>query len=499
MFEQLTPREARKLLAPLPAHAATARGYLAGDHWQSSTGWIGPRGQPGSAGDAETLREIERVFISKNVLGEVVERHTAGVVGHPVAWRLTVARALGADEEPSAAEQVLLAEAEAALTAWWDAGEVAYLLQEALGMLLSCGRAPLRLFVPPGLVGEDGRMPAGDVATQLSRIVLAMSDPAHAQVIRDPAIYRRAGVVLYTEDKQERAEISSMDADGLTWLRIVSDAATVSEVRLNLGGRLLLHDMRRTVFISPQAIALQRMVNLALTVMGRNVVMGGFLERTLLNAQLPGRFVDDPATGKRFVPEPMTFGAGIVNVIQGAELRDERNDEVKGYASPNIIYRDPVSVTTFAETLELSYRAILEECRQAHAILSGEGAPSGESRKQALSDFLSSLRLTAPIVEDAVRWLLETALHLAAQLAGQPGRYLGLRAVATCHLDSGPLGSDESRQVVELVEARLLSRETAMGRIGVDDTDAEARRVAAEREADATVGQVALAAFNSGA
>lgn len=244
---------------------------------------------------------------------------------------------------------------------------------------------------------------------------------------------------------------------------------------------------------------MQKLLNLALTMLGRNVVLGGFLERVLINAQLPGAYRTDPHTGKQvFVPHPLEFGAGSVNALVGVEVRDEATGELKSYANPSVVYRDPVPVGTFADTRDIAYRAILEECQQAHALLSGDAAPSGESRRQALSDFLSSLRLTAPAVERAVRWLLETALHLAAHFAGQPGRYLDLRAVTICHLDTGPLGADEAKQVIDLVDAKLLSRETGMARVGIDDTDAEAQRIQAEDEASASLGGNVINAFNSG-
>jgi hypothetical protein len=133
-----------------------------------------------------------------------------------------------------------------------------------------------------------------------------------------------------------------------------------------------------------------------------------------------------------------------------------------------------------------------------HSLISGDAGASGVSRQQATGDFLASMGDTASEVERVVRWLLETALHLAAHFAGQPGRYLDLRATAVCTLSAGPLTSEDVTQVVTLVEADLLSRETGMGRVGVDDTDAEAGRIQAEREQRATVGQVALASFDSG-
>lgn len=475
-----------------------ARAFADGDHWQGGAGWVGPRPQPGDPGSAETLLEIERGFVAKNAIREVLDRHIAGVVGQPIAWRLTVARALAADEEATPDEQDRIAEAEAALTTWWDEMGVAEQIQTAMLTLLSGGRVSLRLFVPPGLLDANGRLPAGDLATQLARIVVEEPTPPDAAaVIRDPATRQRAGVFAYTLNQQSYLELSYREADA-TVLRIVGGEQP-QEVRLPLGGRLLLHDLERAPLITAPVLSQQKLLNLAYTMLGRNTVLGGFLERTLLNAQLPGRWETDDATGqRRFIPEPLRFGAGAVNVLQGAELRDERTDELKGYATPNIIYRDPVPVATFAETRDIAYRAILEECRQLHALISGDAGASGVSRQQAAADFLGSLSLTAPQVERAVRWLLETALHLAAHFAGQSGRYLDLRAVAVCTLRTGPLTSEDTAQVISLVESELLSRETGMSRVGVDDTDAERGRIDAEREQRTSVGAMALASFDSG-
>jgi hypothetical protein len=514
-FDTLTVRAAQGRLAGAGEQHETAESALKfakGDHWQEGHGWSGPcpdlhAGPDGQHADHQlhqrVLHEIRRAFVSKNVIHEVEARHIAGVIGNPVAWRLTVARPLSADELPSMAELALIAEAEATLTTWWDAEGVAEELQEALTTLLCAGRAPLRLYVPPGLLveGADGAvsLPPGDLAAQLGRIVLDAPDREQATVITDRRTRQRAGVFLAEEERgQPTLEVSAIDG-AETVLRIVAGDVVQSETRLPLGGRLLVYDMERPALITAQVLSLQKLLNLALTMLARNVILGGFLERVYLNTQMPGELHTDPRTGKEvFVPYPFDVGAGSINVLQGTEIRDEVTGQVTGRATPSVVYRDPVSVQTFADTRDIAYAAILEECQQAHALLSGEAAPSGESRRQALADFLSSLKLTAPQVERAVRWLLETALHLAAHFAGQGGRYLGLRVVATCRLDTGPLSADEAKQVIDLVDARLLSRETGMARVGIDDSDAEAQRIQAEQEADATVGQTAINSFNSG-
>jgi hypothetical protein len=213
------------------------------------------------------------------------------------------------------------------------------------------------------------------------------------------------------------------------------------------------------------------------------VVLGGFLERTYLNAQLPGREEDDPNRPgqKRFVPERLHVGAGATNFISGVVTGiDQNGNDV--IATPQLIYRDPVPVTTFRDTKAESYRTILEEVQQLHALISGDATSTGESRKQARSDFEESLSDTKTQVEAAIRWLLETVLAMAATFAGQPGRYASLRASVTCRLNLGPISSEDQRVAKELVEAEIISRETGRNWVGVDDVDAEAAKIEAEQE-----------------
>ena len=224
------------------------------------------------------------------------------------------------------------------------------------------------------------------------------------------------------------------------------------------------------------------LLNLAKTMLARNVVLGGFLERIILNAQLPGEYVEDATTKKKtFVPSPLKTGAGTTNVLAGLPVSDATG-RVTGYATPTVMYRDPVPVTTFNDTADAAYQGMLEEVHQLHAAIAGDATASGESRRQARADFEASLGATISEVEAAGRWLLETALAMAAAFANQPGRFDSLRATFTCRVDSGPISADEQKETRENVAAGLLSKETGMVRVGIDDTDAEKAKIAAEGE-----------------
>jgi hypothetical protein len=130
-----------------------------------------------------------------------------------------------------------------------------------------------------------------------------------------------------------------------------------------------------------------------------------------------------------------------------------------------------------------------------HALIAGDATASGESRKQARSDFERSLLITKGELDALIRWLLETVLGLGALFLGQAERYTALRASCDCRIDTGPLSGDEQSQVISQVEAELLSRETGMSRLGIEDVTAEQARIAAER-AERQAEAAAIAAQN---
>lgn len=479
---------------------ARATGYVvnrrlyAGDHWLDGGGWTGPRPSLGDTEAQQVLVEIRRAFVSKNAVREVVQRHVGAVIGREPVWRFALRRPLGiveeiqadgttkkVDEIPTNEERALIDEAEAVLTQWWDARGAHSLVQNVTATLLLAKRGVLRLFVPPGLL-NDGRVPLGTLSESMERIFLHTPDPTQAAVVTDADTQQQAGVYIYaTDDQEEYAELVALDESGRTRIRILaSDGDAVEAEPLVLGGRLTMYELARNALITPQVCQQQYLLNMACTMMGRNVVLAGFLERILLNVQLPGTY-EGEGTAKRFVPDPFRVGAGTTNVLMGATYTDEQG--VTRMATPSVVYRDPISVQTFVETKQDAYTAILEETNQLHALISGDAAASGESRKQARADFETSLLDTQAQLNRAGRWLLETLLAMASAFAGTPGRFDSLRAVFECRIDTGPMSSDEQREVRENVMAGLLSEETGMARIGVDDVDAERERITAEREA----------------
>jgi hypothetical protein len=482
-FDNLTIAKAQERVgAAVQPGEEKNRLFYDGDHWQGGSGWIGPLPDPSEANAAQVRLDIERGFVGENKVREVVQRHLNGAVGHTPQWTLGVRRALAEGEGPTEQEQALIAEGEALLRQWWDWRGTHNVVKDAVVDLLLAGRVPLRLFVPAGELNEQGQIPRAEPDEAIWYVYAEALKPAEATVFTDRRTMQDCGVYVYEDESSSTtmAELSYLDGEE-TVLRIVSNDSK-TETRMPLDEALQIYEMRREALIGEQVRQQQKLLNLAKSMEARNVVVGGFLERVLLNAQLPGRWELDEQTGREtFVPGAFRIGAGTTNFLAGVPIVDAEGNTT-GYANPDVVYRDPVPVDTFEATALSAYRSILEEAHQVHALIAGDATPSGESRRQAVFDFAMSLMDTAEAVERAVRWLLETTLALAAHFAGQSGRYDELRASVTCRIDVGPISAEEMKALVEVVGARLMSQRTAMARLGIDDPAAEEQQIEQEQE-----------------
>ena len=497
-FAEATKRlEGRKL-----AGADVRRKYLEGDHWQAGEGFIGQKPTSDNPNRAQILADIEAGFQPENVVAEVVGRHVDGVLGREPTWDFIPAEAAAprvrarslarrrreqsqGAPAPAPPEDLveLMEEADAALVSWWDDFEVLLTLQKACSAVLVEQRAVLRLYVTGGRDDAGQLRNASSLAEAFSLIRLEVLTPETAGVFTDADTGRTFSAYSYKDDdNRQLLELSYLDDDTDTVLRVIDNAGqqiAAAEPPLKLGGRLLLCEVTRTPIITDSVIRNQKALNLANTMMMRNVNMAGSRERWFFNTQPPGEWVDDPTApeGRRFVKGTLKVGPGSSNFPRGAEIRDETTGELKGYANPNLQVLEPVKVESFTETRDQFYAAIIGQCWQRYALISGDATASGRSREQARAEFEMSLKKTKTSFDAAGRWLVETALGLAAEIAGRPGDFLSLRAQFDTILYTGPISTEERTANREDVNAGLMSDETAMVRAGHDDPDAERARI----------------------
>jgi hypothetical protein len=515
IFGQLTALEVRTYLKRYTPFQRQAQKYYRGDHWQYGEGWIAPAPDKSHELYASTMAQIKRAFISKNSLKEVIKRHIAGVVGKSPAWRFALRSPTSPDGEPTKQEKDFIAATEAAITTWWDNRKIHKLLQDRLVPLLYAGRTVFRIFIPNKRRGEDGTITALTLEQALEHIYIDSPNPEDCTVSTVREYMEPLGVYVYRDKSSSGTEITYLDDEGKTVLKIAKEGITTTKqgnrttreytaldkqdepLTLDLQGHLWMIEIEREPLVSEQVVQNQKLLNQALTMLGRNSVQGGFLERTILNGEMPGEWQTDGDGNKKFVPAPYTVGAGTTNWIQGRTIFDELTNKVT-VANPSVVYRDPVAVETFIETARQAYRNILEEVNELHVLISGDATPSGFSRVQARTDFIKELEITAPLVVDTCTWMLEAVLYLAAELsgndegeangsnAGEDGNttltYAGLRAVVDVRMDAGQLSAEERLAVLSELEKGAISREKAMVLLGVDDVDAELSKIQAERD-----------------
>jgi hypothetical protein len=498
-----------------PTATQVNRSFYGGDHWQNGEGWIGPLPKAsqtvGEQGARETYQarnlhmEIQRGFISKNVTAEVIDRHRDGIIGTEPDWSFMVRRPLKEAEKPTTAEQSDIDTVEAAMTAWWDKHKVHETFKQSITKLLyaagtlktstvSPSRTCLRLFVPAGLLdegtigeGETARrvrglaVPSGDIAAALDKIFVDAPEPDQSNVWTDTEKMTMLEVGLFvTTDAisgQQTVEIDYVDANGNTIVKTFVGSGEGQTAEMRLGGRLTMHKLERSGFVTDQVRQNQKALNLEMSMVPRNATLAGFLERIIMNAEVPGHWETTADGGKKFVPDPYYSGAATINWLRGIMMDNPTGG--KTLSTPQVHTHEPTVPTALIEAKRDAYRDILEETDQIHALLMADATASGESRKQARGEFAASLKETQIPLEAAGRWLLETALAMAEHFANVPGKYTNaLRAVFSCRLDTGPLSDAEQTTIVAQVDKGMLSRASGMVQIGnVSDPDAEIARI----------------------
>jgi hypothetical protein len=468
-----------------------ARAYIGGDHWQGGDAWIGPMPRPGTDGYAQARAAIAKGFVSRNVIGEVVDRHKQGVVGHEPIWGFTPREGLREGETPDAAEQALVDEAEALITEWWDDKQCHEMIQNAAQTLLWSKRAMLRLYVPKAFLREEVRpggrivkvLEVSDIREALSVIFPEHLPPEGSAMAVDEDSRLKVGLMVTTRKRDGQRVYELSYQDGTDTIVRVIDGGSDIEYRYSLTGHLTMYEMTRELLVTEQMYQGQNALNLCLTMSPRVVTTAGFLERALLNVQLPGHFKRD-ADGNEtdeFVPGPHEVGAGTTNAYVGVTTMDQ--DGNQSVATPDVKWREPSDTKPIIQAKRAHYQDILEEADQAHILIAGDAEASGKAREQARADYDNSLRLTAPQVEAAIRWMLDTVLAWAEALAGKGGTYTTkLKATAQCRIDTGPITPEERNTNTTLVKEGMLSKTTAMSRNGVLDPDAEITRIAAQED-----------------
>ena len=463
--------------------ALVNRYFYDGDHWQNATGWIGPVLSSESTASQDILAEIKKIFCSRNVIKEVVDRKVDGLLKRRprtdfVLKENTQTTSIGPESESD--RSPLIDEANSFFNAWMVKKALLTTLKEVYGRS-QLGEGPIvRIYIPRGYI-ENGKLPPGTVEECLDKIYVEVIYGSSVGEIIDQDTQFKAVVAQTSVQNRTYTELVYRDGED-TVLRVLNSGDPTEQVFIwPLGGRLTMWEPKLKPCIDDQVRQNQIAINFFKTLLNRNGVTGGFVERILLDAMPPGHWEPNPdAPGDdRYVVEPFKVGAGTTNFFMGARYRDEITGESKT-GSPSVFFREPASPQVFVDSARCCYQDIMEQVGQPHVLISGYATTSGTSREEAREIFMGTLDDDEGEFNALLAWIMETVMALAAYLAHEPDRYATLKADAQCYITSGPMIGTERQDLRESVRTGLLSRETAMVRDGVEDPRAELDRISNE-------------------
>jgi hypothetical protein len=463
-----------------PDTAKRARRFHDGDPWQEGWGYIGQKPPVEMTGRDLIIADLREGFVSENVIFEVTDSHVGGALGTEPMWDFAQGeKRLRRDK----ADTFNLGET---LTAHWDERQTLQIFTDAAAGLVLEGASVLRLYFPNGLLKDNVIPNVPDIADALTYLYSEVQTADVAGVFTNPETKKKIGVYLFEEGeatKVRKADICYLNEEGKTVLRRLTDGKEESEDfgPYDLGGHLFIHELKRPALITAAILSAQKAVNLAHTMMMRNVNLAGNRTRDVVNAQPPKK--KEPATteaAKR--AQAREAGAykstpGYVNWLFGLPIYNEQGTKIIGYTNPNVSVTEPVDVTTFRDTRDHFYAVILGQSFMRHVLISGDATASGRSREQARKEYERSLTKTAVVLNAAGRWQLEVELRMAAELSGKTAEVRDLRAVFECNVEKVPVSAEERQENRADVDAGLMAPETAMRRNGVEDTGKEVQKV----------------------
>jgi hypothetical protein len=431
--------------------------YYLGDHWSS---WVGPTIPPTVPNAAEKLAQLERVFQSANIISECVDNWKDGLISQPFTWSL----------KDSKGKRVKAAEAEVELQRWLDwvnqqsiAADPATTnfrqadpWSECVLSLGVTGEGNLRLWQPRKYEND---------ADPIHHIHLHSPKVGSVKVDRDDDGFIESIAYTYGTNKKETQQINEQ---GQVVVTVTDGEDQEGEpLEIDADGRWTIQQIQGPSLLTPSIKKLQNSINHALTMKLRNNELSGFRESVFLNAQAPGEWVDDPTApgGQRFVPstEPLERGPGIDRYVYGVPTGDPMNPT---YTTPSVHESEPVAVSTFKDSIEIDRILLYLAFKQGHLLDTGDAGLSGESRIQMRQGFELFLQGWKRKVESAIANILNIVLRILG--------YTDLEVVVQLRITTGKLSAEEKDAVVKEFQAGLMSKATAIAKLGsVDDVDAE--------------------------
>jgi hypothetical protein len=463
------------------------------DHWQGGDGYKGRLPSQGAKGRDMYMAVLEEAYITDDRASDVVTHRVSGVVGKAPNWSFRLE-----GEKPTPEER----ERQEAMEDWWEQKKVGQALVDFATALTTEAKTFFRIRLT-GL-GEDGSVEADSPEEALGHIHLEQAGRDEATVYTEEETLQQVGIFVTDLEEGDRAELTYLDEEGRTVLRVedgpqkegertqaVLDSTTDEDrdeetgTPVDLGGRLLMHGERGRLVLSESVRSNQFSLNTKRTWIDIASEKAGFSELHLVDIEMPRDEEGNPVQPERG-PATIQYHMSIPSETEGVEGNEERSP------SPDVNEFGAVDTSNMRKDCQEARESIYRSAKQLHRLMSGDATASGESRIQARGDFAQDLQRLKKKMDRAGRWLIETVWALAEALAGE--EHSGTVATFDCILDLGPVTAGERQAMREDVAEGALSLKRYLSQIGVDDPEAEIKRIREEQEQPVTRGQMAIMA-----
>lgn len=466
--------------------------------------WIGP-------GNAATNKAIEKQFAPDDAVGEALY-NISNAFREP---QLGGAPLQMLREDEQVPEQIAnkIAEAKSLLSTWWDKRLLQEVIQERLRVSAWSGFAGIRPWIPGRFLQKEGTAvsvrPMRTFEEALEAIFVSTPLPEHGAIIVHMETQDKCSIfldeeVIYDngqEIKKKRAELVYLDPnrlkdeDATTFIRVIYDdpMRTGYTAPLQLGGRILFSELKAKGLLTDSVLRSQRQLNFYSSIITRMGETASFRERYTKNVKPYGRRIlyedgdevydnayierDDEGREWQIIPTERTLGAGTTTDLIGLPKYNEQGNPA-GFDTPDVTIVDPVDPTPYINAGESIRRRVLRMCGQGHLAGTSNFEVSGIAYEQARAVFEKDLNARRISEEGALRDLFTSVLALAEFITRKPGYFTkSIRITVDQSIDAGPRSPDSARLDLESAEAGLLSKETTMSRLGVEDVVAELSRI----------------------
>ncbi len=482
------------------------------DFWQAGAGSLLP---PASGANATHITAMfAKRFVFRNVIKECTGRVAGAFFGKAPNWKFRVGNKDVMRPKNNKGEvDASVKEIDDALADLWTRQNLADVMSKAFESRLAFGRGGIRVFLPTkfkkaNTVKRTSEPDIEEIEDTAAPQVLFPDIPSAIRAMRVEFVSPRQGrllddegeqfsIVAYaqrkdwqTKDSEGVLEFSFVDNQGMTFLGTLKERGGESSLAAlgesgNLSDGMPLdecttyNEFKGTPYITHGLYRNNQLLNLALTCAGFSLVDNGFGEMVLTNVDLETEKVPGPDGELVDVPKRIKRGGAVSNNFIGVETVDEATGSIQR-ATPGVTFRDPTPITAFKDGKDMAYAACLEEAGQLYALISGDATASGESRIQALADFILKIMKFKSEVDEQGSWLMTLIMLFGATLAGKKAP--ADRIMFDCRVHVANVSSSERDIIMKMRKDGVISRETERVLLGVDDPALEATLVLQEQQ-----------------